>query len=118
MNGTILNFFAGGNTARGFYNLYESSLQGLTRLFVLKGGPGTGQTKLIREIGDHMAKQGYEIWFIHTASDNDSLDGVVIPKLNVGIVDGTAPRVINPELPEESIVYLDLEQAADQFQLR
>lgn len=41
MDGTILNFFAGGNTAHGFSNLYESSLQGLTRLFVLKGGPGT-----------------------------------------------------------------------------
>lgn len=50
MDGTILNFFAGGNTAHGFSNLYESSLQGLTRLFVLKGGPGTGKTRIIREI--------------------------------------------------------------------
>ena len=117
MNGTILNFFAGGNTAHGFYSLYESSLQSLTRLYILKGGPGTGQTKLIREIGEQLNQQGYEIWFIHTASDNDSFDGVIIPKLNIGIVDGTAPRVINPELPEESIVFVDLEQAADQFQL-
>lgn len=117
MNGTILNFFAGGNTAHGFYNLYESSLQSLTRLFVLKGGPGTGQTKLIREIGEQLNQQGYEIWFIHTASDNDSLDGVVIPKLNVGIFDGAAPRVINPDLPEETIVFVDLEQAVDLFQL-
>lgn len=117
MNGTILNFFAGGNTAHGFYNLYESSLQSLTRLFVLKGGPGTGQTKLIAEIGEQLNQQGYEIWFIHTASDNDSLDGVVIPKLNVGIFDGAAPRVINPDLPEETIVFVDLEQAVDLFQL-
>jgi len=117
MDGTILNFFAGGNTAHGFSNLYESSLQGLTRLFVLKGGPGTGKTRIIREIGDLLAQQGYEIWLIHTASDNDSLDGVVIPELKVGIIDGTAPRVIKPELPEEAIVHVNLEQAVDTLQL-
>jgi hypothetical protein len=117
MDGTILNFFAGGNTAHGFSNLYESSLQGLTRLFVLKGGPGTGKTRIIREIGDLLAQQGYEIWLIHAASDNDSLDGVVIPELKVGIIDGTAPRVIKPELPEEAIVHVNLEQAVDTLQL-
>lgn len=117
MDGTIFNFYAGGNTARGFSNLYDSSLQGLTRLFLLNGSPGTGKSRLIREIGEHMVQQGYEIWYIHCASDNDSLDGVVIPKLKVGIVDGTAPRVIEPELPEEAIIHVDLEQAADKFQL-
>ncbi|OMC98999.1 PRK06851 family protein [Paenibacillus sp. FSL R5-0636] len=117
MDGTILNFFAGGNTAHGFSNLYESSLQDLTRLFVLKGGPGTGKTRIIREIGDLLAQQGYEIWLIHAASDNDSLDGVVIPELKVGIIDGTAPRVIKPELPEEAIVHVNLEQAVDTLQL-
>lgn len=117
MDGRILNFYAGGNTAHGFTNLYYSSLQGLTRLFVLKGGPGTGKSKLIQEIGDQWAQQGYEIWKIHTASDNDSLDGVIIPILGIGIVDGTAPREIEVDLPEDAIVDLDLEQAADKFQL-
>jgi hypothetical protein len=117
MDGTILNFYAGGNTALGFANLYYSSLQGLTRLFVLQGGPGTGKTKLIQEIGDHLAQQGYEIWKLHSASDNDSLDGVVIPKLKVAIVDGAAPRIIEPELSEGAIVQVDLDQAADKFQL-
>ncbi|MFK4438000.1 thymidylate kinase [Paenibacillus sp. RC73] len=117
MDGTILNFYASGNTAEGFANLYNSSLQGLTRLFVLKGGPGTGKSRLIREIGEHMAQQGYEIWILHCAADNDSLDGVIIPKLKAGIVDGTAPHVIEPELPETVIVHVDVEQAADRLQL-
>lgn len=117
MNGTNLHFYAGGNTAHGFFNLYESSLQGLTHLFVLHGGPGTGKTKLIREVGDHMAQKGYELWFIHSASDNDSLDGVIIPALKVGIVNGTAPRVIETELSDEAIVYVDLEQAADKHRI-
>lgn len=117
MDGRILHFYAGGNTAHGFTNLYYSSLQGLRRVFVLLGGPVTEKTMLIQEIGDYLAGQGYETWKIHSASDNDSLDGVIIPRLGVGIVDGTAPREIETDLPEGVIVHLDLEQAADKFQL-
>lgn len=64
-----------------------------------------------------MVQQGCEVWFIHCASDNDALDGVIIPKLKVGVVDGTAPHLIEPDLPEANIVYVDLEQAADKLQL-
>ncbi len=64
-----------------------------------------------------MAQQGYEIWILHCAADNDSLDGVIITNLKAGIVDGTAPHVIETELPETVIVHVDVEQAADRLQL-
>ena len=111
MTGRIINFYAGGNTARGFANLFESSLQGLERVYILKGGPGTGKSSLIQEIGDHLVKGGHDIWYIHCASDNAWLDGLVVPALKVGIVDGTAPHVIEPKLPGAVEQYVNLGEA-------
>jgi hypothetical protein len=111
MNGNVLNFYAGGNTSQGFANMFDSSLQGLDRLYILKGGPGTGKSTIIREIGDFINKQGFDIWLIHCASDNDSLDGLIVPALKTGIVDGTAPHVIEPKVPGAVEQYVNLGEA-------
>lgn len=63
MTGNVLNYYAGGNTARGFHNLYEENLKGLNRLFILKGGPGTGKSSLIKVIGREWVEKGYDIEF-------------------------------------------------------
>lgn len=111
--GKIKNYFAGGNTARGFYSLYDSNLQGLNRIFILKGGPGTGKSSLMKAIGKEWADKGYDIDYLHCSSDNDSIDGVLIPELKVGIVDGTAPHVIEPKAPGAIEEYVNLGEAWD-----
>ena len=113
MAGKIKNYFAGGNTARGFHNLYDSNLQGLDRLFILKGGPGTGKSSLMKKIGNEWLEKGYDIEFLHCSSDNNSIDGVLIPALKVGIVDGTAPHVIEPKAPGAVDEYINLGEAWD-----
>ncbi|MCM3664537.1 PRK06851 family protein [Mesobacillus subterraneus] len=118
MSGKILNYFAGGNTARGFYSLYDSNLQGLSRLFILKGGPGTGKSSLMKKIGNVWLEKGYDIEFLHCSSDNKSIDGVLIPKLNAGIVDGTAPHVIEPKAPGAVEEYVNLGEAWDSGKLK
>ncbi|MDM5153194.1 PRK06851 family protein [Bacillus sp. DX1.1] len=118
MTGRILNYYAGGNTARGFYSLYEENLIGLERLFILKGGPGTGKSSLMKAIGREWAERGYDIELLHCSSDNNSIDGVIIPKLKVGIVDGTAPHVIEPKVPGVVEEYVNLGVAWDSEHLR
>ncbi|MFD0713455.1 PRK06851 family protein [Paenibacillus sp. GCM10027626] len=115
---TTLNYYAGGNTARGFANLFDSSLQKLEKIYILKGGPGTGKSSLMRSIAEQFSNQNFDTWLIHCSSDNDSLDGVIIPELSVGIVDGTAPHVIEPELPGAVEQYVNLGAAWDSLQLR
>ncbi len=117
MTGSIINFYASGNTARGFANQFDSSVQGLERLYILNGGPGTGKTTIIRAISDHMARIGYDIWLIHCASDNGELDGVIVPDLKAGVIDGTAPREINHQLSAEKVQYIHLDAALDPSQL-
>ncbi|CAG9620030.1 PRK06851 family protein [Sutcliffiella rhizosphaerae] len=99
MVGKILNYYAGGNTARGFYSLYESNIEGLDRIFILKGGPGTGKSSLIKKVAKVWNEKGLDIEMLHCSSDIESVDGVIIRELGVGIVDGTVPHVIEPKAP-------------------
>lgn len=96
---SIKNYYAGGNTSIGFYSLYDDNFRGLDHLYVIKGGPGTGKSSLMRKIGLEVFEKGYDIQFYHCSSDNHSLDGLIIPKLNIGIVDGTAPHIVDPKYP-------------------
>ncbi len=63
-------------------------------------------------------KKGYDIEFLHCSSDNKSVDGVIIPKLKVGIVDGTSPHVIEPKMPGVVEEYINLGIAWDSDKLR
>ena len=113
MAGRIRNYYAGGNTGRGFYSLFDSNLQGLERIFILKGGPGTGKSSLMKAVGAEWVEKGYDIEYIHCSSDNNSIDGVIISELKVGIVDGTAPHVIEPVAPGVIEEYVNLGEAWD-----
>ncbi|WP_368505748.1 PRK06851 family protein [Alkalihalophilus sp. As8PL] len=113
MKGSIRNYYAGGNTAKGFYSLYDSAIDGLNRLFILKGGPGTGKSTLMKAIGQEMVDKGFDIEFLHCSSDTNSIDGVIVPKYGIGMVDGTAPHVIEPKAPGVVEEYVNLGVAWD-----
>ncbi|TYR81838.1 hypothetical protein FZC66_08430 [Priestia megaterium] len=117
MAGKVRNYYAAGNTARGFHNLFDKNLADLKRLYILKGGPGTGKSTLMKAIGNKWNDEGFDIEFIHCASDNDSIDGVIIPDLKVGIVDGTSPHVIEPKAPGAIEEYINLGAAWNSEQL-
>lgn len=100
MEGKIRKMFPGANTANGFYSLFENIIpEGVNRIFCLKGGPGTGKSSLMKKIGREFQKRGYDIEFHYCSSDPDSLDGVVIKKLKVVLLDATAPHIVDPKLP-------------------
>lgn len=101
VEGNIRHMYPGGNTPLGFYSYYKYVIdnQQANRIFILKGGPGTGKSTLMKKVGLDLAKQGYDIEFMHCSSDNNSLDGVVIPKLSVAVIDGTAPHIVDPVYP-------------------
>lgn len=117
MAGRVINYYAGGNTAVGFHNLYDSNLKGLDRLFILKGGPGTGKSSLMKKIGSEWTGKGYDIELLHCSSDNNSIDGIIIPALKAGVVDGTAPHVIEPKAPGAVEEYVNLGLAWNSQQL-
>lgn len=97
--GNVIHKFPGSNTPDGFYSFYRAGLENMERIFVLKGGPGTGKSTLMRRIACNLAERGYDVEMWQCSSDNESVDGVIAPALKIAVVDGTAPHVVDPVYP-------------------
>lgn len=111
------HYFVCANTAEGFVDHFRSNLADLDRIFILKGGSGTGKSTLMTRIGKAYQACDYAVDYIHCSSDADSLDGVIIPDLSVAIVDGTSPHVVEPVLPGAIEDYVNLGLALDRKKL-
>lgn len=117
MSAKVINYYACANSAKGFVSFFEDNIQFLDKLYILKGGPGTGKSTLMKKIGKEWLSREFDIEYIHCSSDNSSIDGVIIPQLSIGIVDGTAPHVIEPRAPGAIEEYVNLGLAWDSKKL-
>ena len=99
MKGSVKTVFPGNNSAEGFYSFYESGLSAMDHVYILKGGPGTGKSSFMRHLGEAFRDRGFDIELWQCSSDNDSLDGVLIPAYKTAVVDGTAPHTLDPVYP-------------------
>lgn len=101
-------FFAAANTSKGFQNYFPQIFnpQSLDKIFILKGGPGTGKSSFMRIISRMAREKGYDTEEFLCSSDPKSLDGLIIPKLKLAILDGTSPHTADPIYPGvvESII--------------
>lgn len=110
--------FLGANTPDGFISLFDELYDPAEdwRAYVVKGGPGTGKSGLMRRVAEEMEQAGYTAQRVLCSSDPASLDGVIFPQLRACIADGTSPHVIEPRFPgavEELVnlgAYWDAEQ--------
>ncbi|MBR5941830.1 MAG: hypothetical protein IKZ81_00615 [Clostridia bacterium] len=102
------HYYLGANSGEGFVSHFDEldCLAGLNRKIIIKGGPGTGKSRMIRRVAEHYESMGKGIEYIHCSSDPDSLDGIIVGELGICIADGTAPHVLEPDLPgvRDSIV--------------
>lgn len=102
-------YFLGANSKDGFASLYHEFAAGDgDRLHVIKGGPGTGKSGFMKKLGASAERRGYDVEYVLCSGDPDSLDGVYIPALKEGWVDGTAPHVLDPKYFGASGDYLNL----------
>lgn len=99
MKGSVKTVFPGNNSVEGFYSFYESGLGAMEHVYILKGGPGTGKSSFMRHLGESFRDRGFDIELWQCSSDNDSLDGVLIPAYKTAVVDGTAPHTLDPVYP-------------------
>ena len=98
--GQIRRMFPGGNTTAGFVSWFQYMIRpDANRIFILKGGPGTGKSTFMMAIGQDLMDRGMDVEYHHCSTDPDSLDGLVIPALKVALMDGTAPHINDPKNP-------------------
>ena len=88
------NFFAASNSAQGFCSYYNECFSALDKLYIIKGGPGTGKSGFMRRIFSAAMERGYEGEKFYCSSDQDSLDGIILYRdgKSLGFIDGTSPH--------------------------
>ncbi len=103
-----MEFFAGANTRYGFKSIFDECLKSTKRVFILKGSSGCGKSTFMRRIAGKAAVLKMKYDLIRCSADSDSLDGVIVHDLDVAVIDGTAPHVMDVKYPcvRESIINL------------
>lgn len=93
-------YFAASNSADGFVNYFPKifSCENCSSLYVIKGGPGTGKSRFMREVANEAESRGLCVKYYYCSSDAASLDGIIIDEMKVGLLDGTSPHVYEPKL--------------------
>ena len=100
-NRNVPCFFLGANSAQGFASRFDALYdpQSDWRAFILKGGPGSGKSTLMKAVAKSLLEHGEETELIYCSSDPASLDAVIFPRAHFCIADGTAPHVLEPQYP-------------------
>ena len=87
-------YFASSNSASGFWSYYTDVFDHarVRRLFAIKGGPGTGKSRFMKEVAKAAEENGHEVEYFYCSFDPSSLDGIIIDG-KLAMIDGTAPHV-------------------------
>ena len=93
-------YFAASNSAGGFVNYFHDvfNSNSCSKIYVVKGGPGTGKSRFMRDVANEAEARGLTVRYYYCSSDSESLDGIIIDEMKVGLLDGTAPHVFEPTL--------------------
>lgn len=119
MDDGAIRFFLASKTEKGFVSYFERLLgpEGYGAV-ILKGGPGSGKSTLMKKIGCALLQQGHTVEFIPCASDPDSLDAIIDRTTRRAMIDGTAPHMLDPVYPGARDTLLNAGDAWDGALLR
>ena len=101
--GTVHEYFASANSFDGFKSYFRSvfNSRNFTKVYVLKGGPGTGKSSILKKICRLASSLNYSFEVYRCSSDVNSLDGVIVEnrERRIAFVDGTAPHERDAVIP-------------------
>ncbi len=120
MNQTKFNdYFLGASCPDGFFSLFEKAYDPYDgwSACIIKGGPGTGKSSLMKKIANAAAEKGEKCERAFCSSDSNSLDAVILPDRKFIIMDGTAPHVVNANYPGICEYIMDLSTCWDKDKL-
>lgn len=95
--------YGAANSYQGFKSNFDKLFnpENYTKIFIIKGGSGTGKSTLMGKISDYGKEKGKSVTEVYCSSDPNSLDGVIIcdEKHKIAVLDGTAPHTTDPLYP-------------------
>ena len=94
----VISSFMGANSPIGFCSFFEEIYNPYKNHhpYIIKGGPGTGKSTLMKKVARKAEEKGYETELIYCSSDPQSLDGIIVKDIGVSVIDGTSPSTKRP----------------------
>ena len=116
------NYFASANGYGGFKSYFGEIFksESFEHIYILKGGPGTGKSSLMKQVAALAYDRGLDHDKIYCSSDPTSLDGVIIhtERGDYSIIDGTAPHERDAILPGVIDTLVNIGENLDEKLLR
>lgn len=115
MKNRIEYAFTTGYTAQGLHSYLPAILNHLNRLILLNGGPGTGKSTFMKQVGLTLADRGHQVQFWLSPLDPAYIDGVYLPHLKTAIINGDRADTGRSNSAGMAVHNIDLAEFMDQI---
>ena len=97
----VTSSFMGANSPIGFCSFFEEIYNPYENYhpYIIKGGPGTGKSTIMKKVAKRAEEKGYETELIYCSSDPESLDGIIVKDIRLCVIYGTSPHTLEPKFP-------------------
>ncbi|HWQ42697.1 MAG TPA: hypothetical protein VN456_11780 [Desulfosporosinus sp.] len=113
----VRHYFAEGMTTRGYISLLPNMMPSWERAYILLGGPGTGKSTLIKAIGLELLDRGYDIDFLRSVRDPDSIAGFIMPRRSLAMLDAMEVSPLRWRAPGVVEKFIDFRIFCDECKL-
>lgn len=118
----IKNYFAAANGYTGFRSYFGDIFNSndYEHIYVIKGGPGTGKSTLMKKIAEKATKENTDHDKIFCSSDPSSLDGIIVrtERGKFAVIDGTSPHERDAVIPGAIDTIINLGEGFDVKKLK
>lgn len=90
--GQTRQLFASAITPDGFVNYLDTLVASCKDVYVVKGGPGTGKSTLLRRLADEALRRGLDIEMFHCSLNPSSVEHVIIPQIGAAVITSVEPH--------------------------
>lgn len=113
-------FFLGSNSPKGFNSKFDQlfNYEDGSRCILIKGGPGTGKSTVLKKIAAALDAKGLSTELIYCTADADSLDAVTTEDMKFSAVDATLPHAAEAKYPGAYEEVFDLSRFWDKAVLK
>ncbi len=91
-------YFCAVNSGKGFMSFYNDLIRKAERIFIIKGGPGTGKSRFMHEVASAAERCGKTVDYYYCSSDSSSLDAIMTDGKTL-FLDGTFPHSVDTAAP-------------------
>jgi len=84
-------------TPDGSVSHLDTVVDSLSKRYIISGDDGTGKTTLVRRLMDSAMMRGFNVEVYHCALSPDNIDHLVIPALDVAVINSVEPHFYRPQ---------------------